>query len=148
MTPLSMTRHFFDPSDSTEHFGFIGRAFHLSLEPSTVIDSVDVDRFLMQLDHAELQGDHEDFVSFAYISKATNEELDTYASNDTGLESIAFASKATIQDRAHQYVEYLGYRPVDIVRKTLENTSQLAKTILQFPMRRHVKARFPWLNCN
>ena len=140
--------HFFDPADSTEHFGFIGRAFHLSLDPSTVIDSVDVDRFLMQLDHTELRGDHEDFDSFAYISRTASEELDTYVNNDIGLESVAFASKAAIQDRAHQYVEYLGYRPVDIVRKTLENTSQLAQTILQFLMRRHVRARFPWLNCN
>jgi hypothetical protein len=49
---------------------------------------------------------------------------------------------------AQQYVEYLGYRPVDIIQKTLENTSQLARTILRFPMQRHIKARFPWLHCN
>jgi hypothetical protein len=131
--------------------GFVGRAFHLSLDPTMAIDSTDVDRFLMTLDHAELRGDHEDFDSLAYVSHSIRTELDTSAHTDTQLdtfESFAFASKAAIQDRAHQYIEYLGYRPVDIVRKTLENTSQLAKTILQFPMRRHVRARFPWLNCN
>ena len=45
--------------------GFIGRAFHLSLDPTVAIDSTDVDRFLMTLDHAELRGDHEDFDSLA-----------------------------------------------------------------------------------
>jgi hypothetical protein len=143
--------HFFDPSDGTTDFGFIGRAFHLSLDPTRMIDSMDVDHFLMTLDHMELRGDKEDFDSFAYISRAADMELDAYANTNTHhdtFDSVAFASKAATQDRAHKYVEYLGYRPVDIVRKTLENTSQLAKTILQFPMRRHMRARFPWLNCN
>jgi hypothetical protein len=85
---------------------------------------MDVDHFLMNLDHSELRGDHETFDSFAY------------------------ASRAAIQDRAQHYVEYLGYRPIEVIRKTLENTSQLASTILRFPMRRHIKARFPWLHCN
>jgi hypothetical protein len=37
---------------------------------------------------------------------------------------------------------------MDIIRKTLQNTTQLGQTILRFPMQRHIKARFPWLNCN
>lgn len=41
---------------------------------------------------------------------------------------------------------YLGYRPLEIIRKTLENTTQLARTIWKFPLRRHLKARFPFLN--
>ena len=32
--------------------------------------------------------------------------------------------------------------------KTLENTTQLAMTTLQFPMQWHINAQFPWLNCN
>jgi hypothetical protein len=96
----------------------------LTIDGTSVLDSIDVDKFLMSVPHDELRGDHETFDSFAYVSRAA------------------------IQDRAQQYVEYLGYRPVDIIRKTLENTSQLAHTILRFPMRRHIKARFPWLHCN
>jgi hypothetical protein len=76
------------------------------------------------LPHEELRGDHEVFDSFAYVSHAA------------------------IQDRAQPYVEYLAYRPVNIIHKTLENTSQLARTILWFPMWRHIKACFPWLHCN
>jgi hypothetical protein len=78
----------------------------------------------MSVPHEELRGDHEVFDSFAYVLHAA------------------------IQDQAQQYVEYLGYRPVDMIQKTLENTSQMAHKSLHFPMCLHIKARFPWLNCN
>jgi hypothetical protein len=73
----------------------------------------------MSVPHEELRGDHEVFDSFAYVSHAA------------------------IQDRVQQYVKYLGYHLVDIIHKTLENTSQMACTILRFPMRHHIKASFP-----
>ena len=41
---------------------------------------------------------------------------------------------------------YLGYRPLHIVKKTLEKTTQLAKMVIRNPMRRHIKSRAPHLN--
>ena len=41
---------------------------------------------------------------------------------------------------------YLGYRPIDVIKKTLEKTTQLARMIIRQPLRRHVKSRFPHLN--
>jgi len=41
---------------------------------------------------------------------------------------------------------FLGFRPIDIVRKTLSNTTQMARLIIRYPFRKHVKARFPFLN--
>jgi hypothetical protein len=41
---------------------------------------------------------------------------------------------------------FLGFRPIEIVRKTLANTTQLARLIIRYPLRKHVKARFPFLN--
>ena len=41
---------------------------------------------------------------------------------------------------------FLGFRPIDIVRKTLSNTTQYARLIIRYPFRKHVKARFPLLN--
>jgi hypothetical protein len=73
--------HFFDSSDGTTAFGFVGQAFHLSMDPMAVIDLVDVDCFLMTLDHAELRRDHEDFNSFGYISRIVSTKLDTYHAN-------------------------------------------------------------------
>ena len=45
-----------------------------------------------------------------------------------------------------QIQPYLAYRPLEVVQKTLENTTQLAKMIVRFPLRRHVRARFKWAN--
>jgi hypothetical protein len=116
--------HYFDSSDHIAGFGFIGHAFRLSIDYNKVIDSANVLKFLMKLDHAELRGENEDFDSFAHVSRAA------------------------IQDQAERYVEYLGYRPVNIIQKTLENTTQLATMILRFPMQRHIKSLFPHLNCS
>ena len=41
---------------------------------------------------------------------------------------------------------FLGWRPLDIVKKTLEHTTQLAKSSIRYPLRPHVKARNPWAN--
>ena len=40
---------------------------------------------------------------------------------------------------------YLLYRPRDIIKRTIENTTQLATAIIHSPMRRHVKSRFHML---
>ena len=41
---------------------------------------------------------------------------------------------------------YLGYRPLKIIKKTIQATTQLAKMIIRYPMRRHMKSRTPHLN--
>jgi hypothetical protein len=42
--------------------------------------------------------------------------------------------------------KFLGWRPVDIIKKTLEHTTQLAKTAITYPLQRHFKARNPFSN--
>ena len=41
---------------------------------------------------------------------------------------------------------FLGFCPAEIVRKTLANTTQLARMIIRHPLRKHIRARFPFLN--
>ena len=41
---------------------------------------------------------------------------------------------------------YLGYRPTKIIEETLKRTTQLAKMVIRYPMRRHIKSRAPHLN--
>lgn len=41
---------------------------------------------------------------------------------------------------------YLGFQSLETIKKTIENTTQMAKTILRFPLRCHIKARNPHLN--
>ena len=42
--------------------------------------------------------------------------------------------------------KYLGFRPVDIVKKTLEHTTQLATSTIRYPMRQHKQSRNPFSN--
>ena len=41
---------------------------------------------------------------------------------------------------------YLGFCPVEIIKATLAKTTQLAKLVIRYPMRRHIKSRIPHLN--
>jgi hypothetical protein len=41
---------------------------------------------------------------------------------------------------------FFGFRPIDIVRKKLSNTNQMARLIIRYPFRKHVKAHFLFLN--
>ena len=41
---------------------------------------------------------------------------------------------------------YLGRRPVKVVKETLKKTTQLARMVIRYPLRRHIKSRFPFLN--
>src|SRR5687767_4121920 len=41
---------------------------------------------------------------------------------------------------------YLGWRPLSVVKRTLENMTQMARMIIRHPLRRHIKSRFPHMN--
>ena len=42
--------------------------------------------------------------------------------------------------------KFLAYFPLRVIIETLKRTTQLAKTTFSYPLVRHVKSRFPWLN--
>ena len=42
--------------------------------------------------------------------------------------------------------KFLGWRPAEVVKLTLEHTTQLAKTSITYPLQRHFKARNPFSN--
>ena len=45
-----------------------------------------------------------------------------------------------------KYQLFLGWKPLDVIRKTFEATTQWAATTFSTPMKRHYKSRFPTLN--
>lgn len=45
-----------------------------------------------------------------------------------------------------KYQSLLGWKPLDIIKKTLDATTQWAMTTYEGPMKRHFKSRFPSLN--
>lgn len=66
---------------------------------------------------------------------------------DPTLDSLAMLSRVQFSalDVA-DLVPKLGFRPLDVIRRTLENTTILAKTTLHQPFRRYWKSRYPQLN--
>jgi hypothetical protein len=40
---------------------------------------------------------------------------------------------------------YFAFRPHDVIQQTLRQTTQLAKSTVHYPMRRHLKSRFQML---
>ena len=40
----------------------------------------------------------------------------------------------------------LGYAPIDVIKRTIETTTQFARNIVRLPFRQHFKSRFPALN--
>ena len=44
------------------------------------------------------------------------------------------------------FCPFLGFQTTEIIKKTLENTTQMAQMVINHPLRKHYKARFPCLN--
>jgi hypothetical protein len=59
--------------------------------------------------------------------------------------AMQYTTTATIQD-TKRLQPYLAYKPIEVIRKTLERTTQLARLQQSGNLRRHVKSRFPGLN--
>ena len=65
---------------------------------------------------------------------------------DTSLDDIPKLHKVRPSNPDYQKLsKYFAYRPIDIIRKTWNQTTQLVKSVLEFPMRRHFKSRFQML---
>jgi hypothetical protein len=86
------------------------------------------------------------FNSFACVATQSRQLIAENQQLESTLHCIHLSPSKLSEDDLELISPYLGYRPLDIVHKTLENTTQLACTIWRFPLRKHVKARFPFLN--
>jgi hypothetical protein len=58
----------------------------------------------------------------------------------------AFSAPSSGPDMEH-IQRCLGWKPLDVIQKTLEATTQMANNTLRLPLRQHYKSRFPALNC-
>ena len=96
-------------------------AFRLTLDKDFIEDCFirehEVDTFLDELSDEDLKGHHEVFDTFAF----------------------AIETSKGIQD-ATKFRPYLGWRPLEAARRTLENTTQLATQLVPTQMKRHVKS--------
>ena len=83
-----------------------------------------MDGFLEDMDWKELLGYNEPMDTAAYAVKSV---------------------RASMEDAA-KLQPYLGWRPLEVVRQTLENTTQLAHQLISTPMKDHVMGLYKFLN--
>ena len=111
-----------------------GKVMHLSIDyqilgqgvkgnPECFIASSKVNKMLTDLDYKQLTGHSESFNTLAHAI-TTIEQMQKIEA---------------IQPR-------LAWKPLDVIKRTLENTTQWGKTITQYPMKKHHISRFPWNN--
>jgi hypothetical protein len=112
-------RYFYDPSDDYVIEGPERHAFMLTLDHESVIKNA-IDDFLDQIPSDELLGMHEPFDTYAY-----------------GLRT------AVTMQHAAKLQPYLGYRPLEVVRQTIENTTQLGATVNYHNLKAHLKSLLP-----
>jgi hypothetical protein len=86
---------------------------------------------------------------YSFIDKLSYEELigfDPDAENKN--DSFALTLKAIHRFKKQDLEltsQYMGYRPLEIVKRTLQNTTQLAKAVIHHPLQRHRQSRFKHL---
>ena len=125
--------YYFDAKDATLPQK-PGRVMQLSLnfEASTCspellqgesIPTENVDEFLADIEYSALTGHNEIFNTL----------------------SCALSAVERIQ-RLENLQPKLAWKPLEVIKKTLENTTQWARTIAQYPMKKHHVSRFPWNN--
>ena len=115
------------------------KAFHLQIDKSNFIRNIDVDQFLESLPDRELVGYNEPFNSYEYFTHDVHREY------QTDIHANFMLTRSNPIDAA-KLQPFLGFRPLEVIRRTLEQTTQLARLATGLPMRRHVKALFPFLN--
>ena len=144
-------KYFWDPDDAEQEgndFVFAQAAF----------SSDYVENFLPTLSYEELTNQHNynpEYFGYPQLEEPEH-DIDLHAlaaaiTFGTTTEHHTLASSMKPWHRVvHDHLDptairpFLGWRPLEIVRKTLENTTQMAKTNIRYPLQRHFKSRNPW----
>jgi hypothetical protein len=113
--------YFFNPTDEHQTTPNM-KVFHLTLDYEFV-RTHEVDTMLSKMDDQELLG--------------YNEPFDTYAFG---------VRTAIMMQKAAELQPFLGYRPLEVIRKTLEVTMQLGATIDYNNLKAHFRSLLPWAN--
>ena len=116
---------YFDAHDRQIDIKQPSEAYTLKLDVETLLSDLShsSDEFIEKLPYRELVG--------------YSERMDTYA----------FGVRAASRfQKAEELQPYLGFRPLEVIRRTLENSTQLASQHQLWPIKKHVQSRDPGLN--
>ena len=129
---------YYDPNDDMSDKARLGKAFHLT---------IDYDSFStpQMEEHQFIRDSSID----ATLQEMTLEEIYGYIPSEINFDTYAFAVRAVHRLRdedLEQLQPNFAFRPLEVIRRTLEHTTQLAKAITNAPMTRHLASRFKWLS--
>ena len=121
--------YYFDPSDDFKAKNVFGRKVYLTLDRQNAsapyIRASHLDAFIHDLDDDMLFGRTECGIHTRQI--------------------YAFNTQHRLSDRDIERIQpHLGFAPLDRIRTTLKNTTQMAKAASLMPMIKHYAARFKW----
>jgi Reverse transcriptase (RNA-dependent DNA polymerase) len=148
----------YDPTDDDlVSYGFVVE--NLLSVPETTSNSTD--HFLSYLTYRELTG-YDEYDGFydgypaadtqlmvpeiefsALFSTKDPPSFDTF---DSRVFAVASWHRVLHQNLDPTQIQpYLGFAPIEVIKKTLERTTQMAKMILRAPLRRHIKSRLSFM---
>jgi hypothetical protein len=120
---------------------------------TTMMEDNDKDTFLNHLSYNELTGievTNPEYYGFPPLSDNDDDmggPLNLNSNFNTLVYAVASWHRVLYEDiHPRKLQPYLGFRPLDIIKRTLESTTQLARMVIRYPLRRHYKSRAPFLN--
>src|SRR5210317_1835488 len=123
----SVSMALFDSSDQfhdTQTWDELDEHFHDTCEPPSTDTKDLIDTFLDDITYHQLTEKNE------YIN------------------TMVYALQALEQIQNLELIQLnLAWKPLEVIKKTLEATTQWAKQIVKYPLQKHHVSRFPWSNC-
>jgi hypothetical protein len=137
-TSNSKDLFFYDPGDVAICFPY--EAANIVFDPTFV---------LAQLSHefpAEITGEHQTHSAFHRYQENSADQSPVHTTNFFAYAVASWHHVLYDQIDPAKVAPYLGYRLLDIVKQTLQHTTQLARMVIRQPLRRHFKSCAPFLN--
>jgi hypothetical protein len=131
---------FYDPSDELSEKAQFGKVFHLTLD----YDSFETAR----------EEKHQFIRDAPSINQTLQEmtmleEIYGYIPSPDIFDTSAFTVRAVHRYRDEDLAQLqpnFAFRPLEVIQKTLQNTTQLAKAVVNVPMTRPLASHFKWLS--
>jgi hypothetical protein len=91
-------------------------------------------------------GDQEEWFDPLSGSKRGDSNMNSVSTNDTTTANWTSTKHKHSDDDLEKLRPWLAWIPIENIRKNLENTTQIAKAVTNYPMIRHLTSRFKLLN--
>ena len=112
-----------------------GKAFHLTVDWQLLDEGESGQN---RVCHTHQENVHE------FLADMTFQELT--GKNETFNTLVCAISAVEKIQRLESLQPKLAWKPLEIIKHTLENTTQFARVIARYPMTTHCQSRFPWDN--